>query len=1012
MSGLAGGAVTFVFSDVEGSTRLVKALRERYPRVLAEHRRLVRAAVAAHGGREVDAQGDAFFAAFAGAKQAVLCALDIQRALAAHRWPGGARVRVRIGIHTGQAVPAEETYTGLAVHRAARICAAAGGGQVLVSQATQTLIEDEEEGEGELGFTLVDVGEYRLKDLDRPVRLFQLAAAGLEAPSVPGGGWQAAGRPGGPGVVLAAGEAGLGAEGGAAAVVHGLPAALTSFIGRGEPVGEVAGLLEKHRLVTVTGPGGSGKTRLAGEVAKQVAGRFADGAWLVELAPVQDAGQVPAMVAAALGVREQPGVPAAEAVARVLSRQQLLLVLDNCEHVIGAAAQLCAGLLAACDDVRVLATSREPLAVAGEARYRLAPLALPDLEDLADAARAEAVALFADRARRADAHFVLDSQTGPAAAQIVARLDGMPLAIELAAARVEALGVTGLLDRLDDRFALLTGADRLAPDRQRSLAATVEWSYQLLDERERRAFRRLSVFPGPFTLEGAEAVAGDGARSAVLRLVDCSLVSPPRTSPDGRARYVLLETLRGYGAGLLAEAGEDAGAAAALAGYAVRVAGQAAAGLMTGAGEVAAARWLDAEDATMGQVLAWALARDPAVALRLAVALGWWWFLRGRLSGQYLLLGQAAGGAEPGSDGWCAAQDWLGRAALFSADMPRALGHFTAARDALQGRGPSRLLADVLAARSIILLNMGQTGEGAEDGRRALAMARELGYPAGEAAALEALGWAAFDFGDYDEGVRLGRLQQQITAAVPAVTRGGSSLLTSALIEAGDLAGAQGVCAAALARCRDVGDVLKLAELVMLMADLDLRAGRIKDAAGQLREGLQAAVRAGNWLSVHNGLWRCGFVCMAAGRYAEAVTVWAAYDALTQGAGLGPDGTSGEARRRQQALREAWQALGAARARAAEDRGAAMSLAAAAEYALILTDLGPHQPRAPGAGTLSAREREMVTLVALGRTNAQIAAQLYISVRTVGSHLDRIRDKTGCRRRADLTRLALTEGLV
>ena len=206
MSGLAGGAVTFVFSDVEGSTRLVKALRERYPRVLAEHRRLVRAAVAAHGGREVDAQGDAFFAAFAGAKQAVLCALDIQRALAAHRWPGGARVRVRIGIHTGQAVPAEEAYTGLAVHRAARICAAAGGGQVLVSQATQTLIEDEEEGEGELGFTLVDVGEYRLKDLDRPVRLFQLAAAGLEAPSVPGGGWQAAGRPGGPGMVLAARE--------------------------------------------------------------------------------------------------------------------------------------------------------------------------------------------------------------------------------------------------------------------------------------------------------------------------------------------------------------------------------------------------------------------------------------------------------------------------------------------------------------------------------------------------------------------------------------------------------------------------------------------------------------------------------------------------------------------------------------------------------------------------------------------------------------------------------------
>jgi len=474
----------------------------------------------------------------------------------------------------------------------------------------------------------------------------------------------------------------------------------------------------------------------------------------------------------------------------------------------------------------------------------------------------------------------------------------------------------------------------------------------------------------------------------------------------------MLETLRGYGAGLLAEAGEDAGAAAALAGYAVRVAEQAAAGLTAGTGEVAAARWLDAEDATMRQALARALAHDPAAALRLAIALGWWWFLRGRLSGQYLLLGQAAGGAETGSDGWCAAQKWLAMASLFSADMPRALGHFTAARDAMQGRSRSRLLADVLAFRGTTLLNMGQIAEGAEEGRRALATARDLGYPAGEAAALETLGWAAFDRGDYDEAIRLGRLQQQITAAVPAVTRGGSTMLAEALIQTGDLAGAQGVCAAALARCRDAGDVLKLAELVMLMADLDLRGGRIKDAAGQLREGLQAAVRAGNWLSVLNGLWGCGFVCMAAGRYAEAVTVWAALAALSQGAGLGPDETSGEARRRQQALRRAWQALGAGRARAAEDRGAAMSLATAAEYALILTDLGPHQPTAPGAGTLSARERELVTLIAQGRTDADIAAQLYISIRTVRSHLDRIRDKTGCRRRADLTRLALSEGLL
>jgi len=243
-------------------------------------------------------------------------------------------------------------------------------------------------------------------------------------------------------------------------------------------------------------------------------------------------------VAAALGVRDQPGVPAAEAVAQVLARQQLLLVLDNCEHVIGAAAQLCARLLADADDVRILATSREPLAVAGEARYRLGPLALPDPEDLAEAARAEAVALFTDRARSADAQFALTGETTPLVAGLVARLDGMPLAIELAAARVEALGVAQLLDRLDDRFTLLAGGNRTAPSRQRSLAATVEWSYQLLDDRERRVFRAVSVFPGPFTLEAAEAVAGAEAGLAVLRLVDCSLLNPPRPGPDGRSRYL------------------------------------------------------------------------------------------------------------------------------------------------------------------------------------------------------------------------------------------------------------------------------------------------------------------------------------------------------------------------------------------------------------------------------------------------------------------------------------------
>ena len=283
------------------------------------------------------------------------------------------------------------------------------------------------------------------------------------------------------------------------------------------------------------------------------------------------------------------------------------------------------------------------------------------------------MALFADRARSADPHFALDEQAAAGVARLVTRLDGMPLAIELAAARAESLGVGQLLDRLDDRFALLAGADRLAAPRQRSLAATVEWSYQLLDEQEQRVFRALSVFPAGFTLEAAEAVAGEAAGPTVLRLVDCSLLVPPRAGPDGRARYSMLETLRGYGAGLLAEAGEQDQAAAALAGYAVRVAEQAAAGMTTIAGEPSAARWLDAEDATMGQVLAWAVEHDLDMAARLVTALGLWWTLRGRLAGQGPLLRELAGRAEPGSEGWCAAQFWLGYTAMDAADLPQSL---------------------------------------------------------------------------------------------------------------------------------------------------------------------------------------------------------------------------------------------------------------------------------------------------------------------------------------------------
>jgi predicted ATPase/DNA-binding CsgD family transcriptional regulator len=792
--------------------------------------------------------------------------------------------------------------------------------------------------------------------------------------------------------------------------VHGFPVVLTSFVGRARAVCQVAGLLEQYRLVTVTGPGGVGKTRLAGEVAIQVAGRFADGAWLAELAAVRDPAQVAPAVAVALGVREQPGVPAADALMRVLARQQLLVALDNCEHVIGAAAELCAGLLQACDDVRILATSREPLRIAGEAAYRLAPLLVPGPGDTGDEV-AEAVALFADRARAADARFALTGQNRRDVVHLVGRLDGMPLAIELAAARAEALGVSQLLESLDGRLALLAGGDRLAAGRHRSLAAAAEWSYQLLDEAERRVFRLLSVFPAPFTLEAAGAVAGQEAARVVLRLVECSLLVPPRAGPDGRPRYAMLETLRDYGAGLLAQADEQVDAEAALARYMLRVAEQAVTAQAVSTGEAAAARWLDAEDASMRHVLARAVGHDLDTALRLAAALAWWWELRGRLPGQRPLLCELAARAEPGSDRWRALQSWLGWTLMSTGDLARTLEHCTAVLDVIGDREPSRALVDCLNLQSITLSNLGRVPEAAECGRRALALARELGCRSGQADAMSALGVATMYAGDLDDAARLARQAGQIPDITGTAARVCGYQLAAVLAEAGDLAAAEQACATTLARARDVGDLNILGSVLPVMADLDLRAGRPADAAAHLHEAAQIALPAGMWFTILDVLHGCGYLCAATGRPADAVTIWAASETLSRQGEVAS--TDADMRRREDALREARRALGPDRARAAEQRGAAMSLATAAEYALLLTASESLQPAAPaGPGKLSARERELVTLVAQGRTDTQIAAQLYISIRTVRSHLDRIRDKTGCRRRADLTRLALAAGLV
>jgi DNA-binding CsgD family transcriptional regulator/tetratricopeptide (TPR) repeat protein len=408
----------------------------------------------------------------------------------------------------------------------------------------------------------------------------------------------------------------------------------------------------------------------------------------------------------------------------------------------------------------------------------------------------------------------------------------------------------------------------------------------------------------------------------------------------------------------------------------------------------------------MAHVLAWAVEHDLDAAARMVTALGVWWVLRGRLAGQGPLLRELARRAGPGSVGWCAAQFWLAWTAFGAADLPQALQRSAAIIEATGDREPSRLVADCLTVQSETLANLGRIPEAAECGRRALALARELDYPFAIARATACLVLAALYAGDLDEAVQLARQAGQIPDVPGTAGRLCGFLLAATLAEAGDLAGAGQAGAVVLAWARDAGDAYSLDGLLTVMADLDLRAGRAADAAGRLREAVHLMLSSGEWFMMVGVLERCGQLCAATGRPADAVTAWAAMETLMQQGGLRNPGDS-DVPRRQDALRAAGRVLGPDRVRAAEQRGKVMSLATAAEYALMLT--GPGSPQHAGTalpGKLSARERELVTLVAQGRTDAQIAAQLFISIRTVRSHLDRIRDKTGCRRRADLTRLA------
>ncbi len=606
MPELLTGTVTFFFSDIEGSTRLLRTCGERWPAVLERHRELLRAAFEASRGNEVGTEGDSFFAAFPTAPAAVAAAAEAQRALAAEAWPEDAEVRVRIGLHTGEASLSAKTYVGLHVHRASRIASVAHGGQVLLSDATRSLVQDALPD----GVELRDLGEHRLKDLEHPEHLWQLVIGGLlnDFPAI----------------------------GSLDATPNNLPTRLTTFLGRDAEIDAIGSLLADHRLLTLTGPGGTGKTRLSLEVAGRALRHYPDGVWFVELAPISDPELVPSTIAQTLVLSDRGGRPAIERLIDHIGAKRMLIVLDNFEQVIGAGSSV-NQLLTASPNLTVLASSRSALQVSGEQEYPVPPLDLPDpanLPSLAQLSQYEAVALFIERARAVKPGFEVTNENAPAVAEICVRLDGLPLAIELAAARIRILTPQAMLGRLGDRLGLLSAGSRDLPARQQTLRNAIAWSHDMLEEEDRATFACLGVFVGGAGLTDVMAVCGGELAADPLdnlaSLVEHSLARQVE-GIDGEPRFAMLETIREFAIEQAKERGRWDALRERHARAFAEIARESGARAM-GSGSGASFDRLELDHDNLRAAIGWSLEHDTEAALRLCHDLWRLWQRRGYIA--------------------------------------------------------------------------------------------------------------------------------------------------------------------------------------------------------------------------------------------------------------------------------------------------------------------------------------------------------------------------------------------
>jgi predicted ATPase/class 3 adenylate cyclase len=730
--------LALLFTDIEGSTHLLRSLGAEYRKLLAEHRRLLRDAFAVHGGTVLQSEGDALFVTFADPSSAILGAIDGQVALAKAHWPGDLHVRVRMGIHVGEVtIDEDDDYVGLAVHQAARISAAAHGGQVLTSKAIQSQAEQRELPE----VSLKSIGRFRLKDFPEPQDLFQ-----LHHPGLPGD--------------FPAPRTAPGAR-------HNLPKAISSFIGRDRDVAELADLLQTARLVTLTGPGGCGKTRLAIETASASLPVRSDGIWFVDLAPVFDRELVLSVAANAMGIQESPAASADSALIDFLSSGRPLVILDNCEHLIPTCAELAEKWLSACPGLTLVVTAREPIGVAGEVIRRVGGLTIPSDTDAGESS--EAVQLFIERARNHEPEFECGEKELAEIAQLTNRLDGIPLAIEMAAALAGTLSVGEILSRLDDRFRLLTGGGGRNLGRQQTLLATVEWSHDLLSEPERVLLRRLAVMSGSFSLEDVEAVCGgDGidrteAVTLLRRLVATSWVMRERRGD--RAAYRLLETSRQYALDKLVSSSEAQRFRSKHSEWFTNLAETGAEGMLGGPDQT---RWFDRIESELDNfrtALAWSLGDgESALGLRLGVALSRFWEVRGHWSEGLGWLEDALAGA-PDTEARLRGRALVAASffAFYRGQLEPARSMVTEGLAAAARAQDKATEARGLRFEAVIEQRIGHRAAAIDAAKRAVALSRSEGEAADLAFALQVLGRLSVDDdrdearARYEEGLEVAR---------------------------------------------------------------------------------------------------------------------------------------------------------------------------------------------------------------------------------------------------------------